>query len=284
MLALAGAPPLSLWATKDEILAAVRESSTALAAVTLAAAAVSAAYAGKVLFVIWARPTIDHPAGDIETGFDAEEPGTRRIPRTAQAALVPLTVGAAALGVLALPPLAPAFAAALGRPAEPQSTPAELVASGVLALLVLAAVHRWGTPAPGWAANWLHLDRAVNALVVHPILRLAAALATFDDSVVDRSVSRAAAGALDGGRWVAGFDDTRVDRTVRRSADLTLRTADQADRLERTGIDAAVRDVAATVERLAREAKRPQTGQLYQYYVQVVVLLLAAVLLLILVT
>ncbi len=80
LLALAGAPPLSLWATKDEILAAVRETSTALAVVTLAAAALSAAYAGKVLVVIWGRPATRHPAADIETRFDAEEPGTRRIP------------------------------------------------------------------------------------------------------------------------------------------------------------------------------------------------------------
>ncbi len=188
------------------------------------------------------------------------------------------------LGVLALPPLAPELAAALGSAAEPMSTPAELVGSGLLALLVLAAVHRWGTPAPAWAASWLYLDLVVTVLVVDPVVRLATALARFDDAVVDRVVSAAAAGAVNGSRRVAGFDDARVDHTVGRSADLTLRTAGRADRLESTGIDGAVRGVAATVDRLARAAKRPQTGQLYQYYVLAILLLLSAALLLIVVS
>ncbi len=283
LLALAGAPPLSLWATKDEILAAVRETSTALVVVTLAAAAVSAAYAGKVLFMIWARPSADHPADVIEGGFDAEEPGTRRIPLPAQAAMIPLAFGAATLGALALPPLAPELAAAVGAAAEPGTTPAELIGSGVLALIVLAAVYRWGTPGPAWAANWLYLERAVTVLVVDPILRLAAVLARFDDIVVDRTVSDAATAVLNGGRRMAGFDDTRVDRSVQGSAAGTLWTAHRADRFESTGIDATVRGVAATVERLARKAKRPQTGQVYQYYVQVILLLLLAAVLLIVV-
>ncbi|WP_324277007.1 proton-conducting transporter membrane subunit [Blastococcus brunescens] len=53
-LALAGVPPLSLWATKDEVLAGV--DGTALHIVGLAAAAVSAIYAGRILAVVLARP------------------------------------------------------------------------------------------------------------------------------------------------------------------------------------------------------------------------------------
>ena len=257
LLALAGAPPLSLWATKDEILAAVRDISPALAVVTLAAAAVSAAYAGKVLVLLWIRPSAE-VVREVEDLFDTEEPGTRRVPRTAQTVLIALAVGAATLGVLALPPLAAELAAAVGAAGEPESTPVELIGSGVLALLVLAAVARWGTPAPGWAVNWLYLDRMVTRLVVDPILWLAAALARFDDAVVDRGVT----GAADGAVWVAG----------------------QAERIESTRIDATVRGVAAAVRRLARQARRPQTGQLYQYYLQVILLLLGAAVLLILVT
>ena len=69
-------------------------------------------------------------------------------------------------------------------------------------------------------------------------------------------------GAADGAVWVAG----------------------QAERIESTRIDATVRGVAAAVRRLARQARRPQTGQLYQYYLQVILLLLGAAVLLILVT
>ncbi len=128
----------------------------------------------------------------------------------------------------------------------------------MLAIVALAAVLRWGTPTPGWALDWLHLDPAVTHLVVDPVLRLAAVLARFDDGVIDRGVSGATGG--------------------------TVRVADGAERIEQRGIDAAVDAVAQAVRRSARQARRPQTGQLYQYYLQVVLLLLAAALLLIVVS
>ena len=283
VLALAGAPPLSLWATKDEILAAARDISPALAVVALAAAALSAAYAGKVLVLLWVQPSSD-VANELQELFDTEEAGTRRVTWAAQVVLIPLAIGAAALGVLALPPLAAELATALGAGGEPESTPVELIGSGLLALLVLAAVARWGTPAPGWAANWLHLDPLVTRLVVDPTLSLAAALARFDDRVVDRGVTGAGELLLSCGRRFARFDDQVVDRVVRDSAAGTGWVAGRAERVEATGIDAAVRGIAASVRRLARQARRPQTGRLYQYYVQVIALLVVAALLLILVT
>jgi NADH-quinone oxidoreductase subunit L len=73
-LALAGVPPLSLWATKDEILVSV--AATPLRVVTLAAAALSAVYAGRIIATVWAHPT------GVER-LDDEEPGTRRVPRAA---------------------------------------------------------------------------------------------------------------------------------------------------------------------------------------------------------
>lgn len=282
LLALAGAPPLSLWATKDLILAAVREVSPALALVTLVAAALSAAYAGKVLVLLWLRPPAEGNGLAAEL-FDTEEPGTRRVPRAAQVVMIPLAAGAAVLGVLALPPLAPRLASALGAPGEPESTPLELIGSGVLALLVLAAVARWGTVAPGWAAGWLHLDRLAGRLVVQPVLRVAAALARFDDTVLDRGVTGVGAVVVGGARRLARFDDRAIDRMVRDAASGTARVADRADHVDAAGIDAAVLGLAAAVRRSARLARRPQTGQLYQYYVQVIAALLLAALLLILV-
>src|SRR5699024_5651974 len=49
VLSLAGVAPLALWATKDAVLAAALAQSPWLYAVGLAAAALSAAYAGKIL-------------------------------------------------------------------------------------------------------------------------------------------------------------------------------------------------------------------------------------------
>ena len=60
LLALAGVPPLSLWATKDLVLAAAMEHSVALYAVGMVGALLSAAYAGAALRVLWA------PVGDEE--------------------------------------------------------------------------------------------------------------------------------------------------------------------------------------------------------------------------
>jgi len=81
-LSLAGIAPLSLWATKDEVLAAARAESTLLYVVGLAGAAVSAAYAGKVMFAVWRRP----PRG-VEDDWDEERPGTRHIGAVEQAPL-----------------------------------------------------------------------------------------------------------------------------------------------------------------------------------------------------
>jgi NADH-quinone oxidoreductase subunit L len=248
LLALAGAPPLSLWATKDGILAAVQDRSTVLAVITLAAAAMSAAYAAVVLRIIWARPTPDAQA-TIEAHFDEEEAGTRRVPAAAQTVLVPLAVAAATLGVLMFPPLAGRWAATVGDPGRPQPGAVELIGSAVLVLVVIAVVV-WRPPLkPAWATGWLGLEGAAHAVVVRPTLAVAASLARFDDAVIDRPVAAT-------GRAV-------------------LALARLADRVDRSGIDGAVTGVARGAARLGRLARRPETGQIYQYYLQAVLVLLA---------
>lgn len=62
-LSLAGVAPLSLWATKDEVLSVALEQSPALYVVGLAAAALSAAYAGKILVTVWRSLPADAGAG-----------------------------------------------------------------------------------------------------------------------------------------------------------------------------------------------------------------------------
>lgn len=244
--ALAGIAPLSLWATKDAVLVVALDRSVGLYATGLVASALSAAYAAKILVAVWGTPTPERVPGT---------PKHKALTAFEQLPLVVLAVGAAVAGVLALPPVAPTLRRALddgptGRVAVP-----ELAASAVLALVVLAAVIRWGVPEPRWAANWLGLQRAANGLFVGPTMRLAAVLARFDDHVLDRAVDRVAAGSLRAGRWAARVDDR--------------------------GVDAAVEAVATRMRQLGELARRPQTGQLHQYYLAAVVVLVLGVLLLV---
>ncbi|SDY72038.1 NADH:ubiquinone oxidoreductase subunit 5 (chain L)/Multisubunit Na+/H+ antiporter, MnhA subunit [Modestobacter sp. DSM 44400] len=248
-LSLAGVVPLSLWATKDDVLAAAMGSSLALYLVGLAAAALSAAYAGKVLWLIW-RPL---PA-DAEAGYDTEEEGTRRIALLEKVPLVVLAVGAAVLGLLVWPPAGEALRRALGEAAAARPTVPELLSSAVLSVLVVLAVRRWRLPGPRWAASWLGLGTATQVLVVVPVLRLAEALARLDDRVIDR--------AVDG------------------SARMSLRAADVVAEADDVGFDGAAEGVAAGTRRLGALARRTQTGQLHQYYVQATVVLAAALALL----
>jgi NADH-quinone oxidoreductase subunit L len=101
--------------------------------------------------------------------------------------------------------------------------------------------------------EWLFLERAVRLLAVAPTMALARGLATFDDRVLHRTVMTVPAA----GRWLARLTERRAE--VR--------------------IDGAVRAVVAGTRRLGVLARRPQTGQLHQYYAQAAVALLALALL-----
>lgn len=244
--ALAGLAPLSLWATKDSVLAVALDHSVALYAAGLVAAMLSAAYAAKILVAAWA------------TGMPAGVSGPSKpqaLSAFEQLPLVVLAAGAALAGVLALPPVAPILSRALDNGRTAHAAVPELAVSALLSLVVVVAVVRFGVPQPRWAAEWLGLDRAARAVFVGPTMRLAAALARFDDQVLDRAVDRVAAGSMRAGRWAARIDDR--------------------------GVDAAVRAVAARTRQLGELARRPQTGQLHQYYLGAVVMAVLGVLLLV---
>ncbi|WP_329519840.1 NADH-quinone oxidoreductase subunit 5 family protein [Spirillospora sp. NBC_01491] len=253
-LALAGIPPLSLWVTKDTVLAAAGEESLALYAVGLAAAVLSAAYSAKALIAVWRR-------GGGERG---------RAGRLAVVPLPVLAVAACTLGILGLPAVAGPWRQVLGVPDEPGPGAAGLAVSGVLAVAtVLAAVAlaRRGTftvpdqvpglpdrgagRTAGWALGWLRLEPMAGAVLVGPTLALARALARFDDRVVDRGV-RAAAQA---GRALSALTTRRAE--IR--------------------LDGAVTAVGRAARGLAALARRPQTGQVHAYYAQAAVLLAALV-------
>lgn len=255
LLALAGIAPLSLWATKDAVLAPVREQSPVLYAVGLAAAALSAAYAGKALVVLWRRVPADQQTA-VDAYRDEEERGTGRIPLAGRVPLVVLAVAAACAGLLALPPVGAVVARAVGQPGGYLPVPVrELVASALIALVVLYLVTRWRAPEPWWARGWLDLRRAARMLVVRPAMAAGRAAARFDDRVVDRGVERASAATIALATRAGRVDDRRIDRVVE--------------------------VVAAGLRRLGHLARRPQTGQLHQYYLQAVVVLVVGVVVLV---
>jgi hypothetical protein len=231
-------PPLSLWATKEEVLAGA--DGAALRIVGLAASAVSAVYAARVLAVLLARPTGREP-------LDDEEAGTRRVPVASIAVAGVLAMLAAGLGVLALPPVASALADVLGAEGSGAPEPLELVAGGLLALVALGTTLAVVTRRPAVVRalersplrSWAGLGHLLSP---RPALAVARALATVDDRVIDRAVLATAGG-------------------VRRVAAL-LSGAD------RRVVDGAVRGTARAFRRAGAAARRPQTGLLHQYYVQ----------------
>ncbi len=255
MLALAGIAPLSLWATKDAVLSAALEQSPWLYAVGIAASALSAAYAGKALVVIWQPVPHGRAAAVVEADHDQDERGTRVVNICQQAPLVVLAAGATVLGLLALPPVGNTLALAFGERDGPHSSALELAVSAVIALGTVVAVVRLRVPEPDWAVGWLGLEAAAHAIVVRPTFRLAHALARFDDQVVDRAVQATSVVSLRAAARAAKADDRRFDGTVTW--------------------------VASKVRLLGELARTPQTGQLHQYYLQAVAVLAAGVLLLV---
>ncbi|MCE3555465.1 NADH-quinone oxidoreductase subunit L [Pseudonocardia sp. RS11V-5] len=237
-LSLAGIPPLSLWVAKDTVLAATlaapAPSAVALYVVGLAGAAVAAVYSVMALWFVW-RPA--PPAPQPQALDELEQEPTGEVPALTGPPLVVLAVGAAGLGVL------PLLGHGLLRP-EPAPQWWELVVSAAVAVSTAA----WGwraairLPEPGLLHRWWDLERAARLLVVRPVRRLAEELARFDDRVLDRG----------------------VDATAR----ATVGVARLLDRRGETAVDGIVRGVADGARALGRWARRPQTGQLHQYYAQ----------------
>ena len=301
-LSLAGVAPLALWATKDELLAGALETSPALYVVGLAGAALSAAYAGKALIIVWS-----HPLANAEDEYDTERRGTRHVSAWQRVPLTGLAMGAAVLGVLALPPVGDWVRGVLGAESDPRPGVLELVGSTLLALLVLGLVAWKRTPRSSWAANWLWLGQTTRVVAVDPVLLLSERLARFDDAVLDRGIHVAARTAARGARRLGRFDDAVLDRGIHVAARTAARgarrlgrfddhgldaavttvahntivTASATSRADTDGVDAAVAAVAGTVRRFGVIARRPQTGLVHQYYAQIAVVLAVAVILLI---
>ncbi|WP_069758227.1 NADH-quinone oxidoreductase subunit L [Streptomyces sp. LUP47B] len=237
-LTLAGVPPLALWAAKDVLLAGALEDNMALYVVGLAGAVISAIYSIKALWFVW-QPSA------------ATDDRTDPLPYTTRLPLVTLAATCAALTVTSFPPVRDAVERVLGGEAQTSPHVWEFALSGGLAVAVSAVVWIRGPQlltVPGritaWASDWLRLENAAHMLLVRPVLRLADALAAFDDRVLDRTVEGTAHGSVRLARWT----NIQVERLV----------------------DGAVEGVAGGARALGRWARRPQTGQLHQYLAQAV--------------
>lgn len=239
-LALAGIPPLSLWVTKEEVLAGAGGT---LWVIGLAASVVSAIYAGRILAVVLARPTGEEP-------LDVEEPGTRRVPGGAVVVAAAFAVGAAGLAVLALPVVAEPFAELVGGGGQPAAALGELLLAGLLAVLALGLTVTVERRRPRAMAalersvlgSWVGLGRLLSP---RPALALARAMAAVDDGGIDRAV------------WA-------VAAAVRRVASLSARGDERF-------VDGGVLGIASSLRRAGAAARRPQTGLLHQYFVETVV-------------
>ena len=110
---------------------------------------------------------------------------------------------------------------------------------------------------PRVLTDWLFLEPLAHRLVVRPVEVLAHRLAHLDDAVLDRGVEATAGGTVRLARAAALLDD-RV-------------------------IDGAVVRVVSGVRRLGGLARRPQTGQLHQYYLQALAVLALVLVVLVLV-
>lgn len=135
-----------------------------------------------------------------------------------------------------------------------------MAASGVLSVLVIAVL--WWRPVgrdDRWFAlvrTWGGVERAVHHSVVRPTVLLAQLL-----DGIDRRISDGVVGVATSARRVASFTGT----------------------VDEQRIHGTVLAVAGAVRRAGRAARRPQTGQLHQYYVQAVALVAFGVVLLLVV-
>ncbi|MDX5961862.1 hypothetical protein SIM91_00590 [Rhodococcus opacus] len=152
---------------------------------------------------------------------------------------------------MALPPAWTAFAGDIPSVAAgPGPTAAELAISGTIAVLVVvggAVVvhHRGDLRSFDLLAGWFGLEKLARVVIATPVLRSAALLARFDDRVVAGTVDAIAS----------------VGMTAARTA---INRAEWA-------VDAAVRAIVRGARRSGHLARRPQTGQLHQYYAQAVI-------------
>lgn len=274
-LALAGVPPLGAAYSKDEILAAASQSGEGtyrLVAGVLLAAFLSALYAGRLQLLAFGP---------------GDTPALRRPRLSAVATIAILALLSVALGLLWLPGVAAQMAFVMGA-RLPDRAQWPLVAS--LASVTLAGLLCWlawrrkslldvGVPLQicTFVAGWFALPQLAHAAVVAPATAASAALARFDDRVVDAGI-RLAAGVGDRvARIFAGAGERSMDALVQLAVRATDSIATRSTRIDVRAVDGAVEWIAQAIGAAGARSRRLQTGLLHEYYALAAVGLLAMV-------
>ncbi len=243
-LSLAAVPPLAGFFSKDAILAAALEADPWFFALGVASSLVTAAYALRaVLLPFFGR-----------VGGTAERPPVMLVPAVILAAFTLILGFFGALIVRFL------------RFEEVEFSLAVLVSlvavlAGFLGVWALwrrgdlAFPRRFGLGVLARpAAGFFGLDTAINILVVRPTLATAAALAAFDERVVDAGVDLAGRSGVAFARMQGAFDDR--------------------------GVDGVVREVGTVFVAGGRAFRRIQTGLVHHYLIMGFVSLLVLILVL----
>ena len=279
-LALAGIPPLSGWAVKDEVMSAALASSPALFGIGLIAAVVTALYAARMLWLVRAgdgRP----PAHGVGDGPPAQSVAGDAAGWSAVGLSI-LAVTTLAMSALLFGPVREGWLELLGGPVGPPAPLWELVLMALLALGALLLVHRWqrdgrleppALPVLAGAApfrRWLALPR-ITAAIGRSLMAAGRMLARFDDGVLGEPIAWLGRGGTAAGRWGAAQDDQRIDAPIDALAARVAGAGRWAAAQDERQVDGLVDALAARVGAAGRWARRPQTGLLHQYYAQAVV-------------
>lgn len=262
-LALAGVPPLGAAYTKDEILAAASLAGDAawLVAGVLLAAFLSALYAGRLQLLAF-RPGSDSAS---------RRPGLNPVATVGFLALLSIV-----LGMLWLPGAAQGLAHLIGAPLPARAywpllaSLATITLAGVLCGLAWRghALLDFGIPLPvrRFLAGWFALPRLAHVAVVAPASTVAAALARFDDRVVDPAIRVAAHMGERLARIFAGAGERSIEALVHLAARATDTLGAGSWRIDVRAVDGAVESLARAIGALGSRSRRLQTGLLHEYY------------------
>jgi NADH-quinone oxidoreductase subunit L len=215
--ALAGIPPLSGFFSKDLVLASAWEAVLRqgpaprwAAVLVLVAGLATVAFTGWYATRMWLRVFF----GPARSAQDAHDP-----PPLMRWPLLVLAVPAALLGLVALTTGASDRLAPPGTPIRSLAA-LDWTTFASLALVAAGVFGAWRTfrrgldPAPALLADGFHLDAVQDALVVRPVLRLAALVRRTDESIVDGAVESTGRGALGLGGLAAGWHRASLPRAA----------------------------------------------------------------------
>lgn len=118
--------------------------------------------------------------------------------------------------------------------------------------------------------SWLHLEPAAHAVIVRPIVRVAAMAARLDGRLIAAVPTNVGRLTVRAGRLLVGLESRALSGAVTRVAAGTLRTARATARGD-VGVVRVVQAVATGAQGGGRAVRRTSSsGQLHRYYLQLI--------------